>query len=109
MSSSYDPSVPDLDEVAREIAEGQAITDQLTESQAEEQQQVQNYVATREDPRNADQWGIKGVAKELQSSLSGGLQDTASSVTTFGERTVDALSGARKKQSKSEKKHCRIR
>ena len=34
MSSSYDPSVPDLDEVAREIAEGQAITDQLTESQA---------------------------------------------------------------------------
>jgi len=98
MSSSYDPSVPDLDEVAREIAEGQAITDQLTESQAEEQQQVQNYVATREDPRNADQWGIKGVAKELQSSLSGGLQDTASSVTTFGERTVDALSGARKKE-----------
>ena len=43
MSSSYDPSVPDLDEVAREIAEGQAITDQLTESQALEQQQIQNF------------------------------------------------------------------
>ena len=98
MSSSYDPSVPDLDEVAREIAEGQAITDQLTESQALEQQQIQNYVATSEDPRNANQWGIKGVAKELQSSLSGGLQDTASSVTTFGERTIDALSGARQRE-----------
>ena len=98
MSSSYDPSVPDLDEVAREIAEGQAITDQLTESQALEQQQIQNYVATSEDPRNANQWGIKGVAKELQSSLSGGLQDTASSVTTFGERTIDALSGARQQE-----------
>ena len=98
MSSSYDSSIPDLDEVARQVAEANAITDQITESQAEEQRQVENYNATREDPRNADQWGIKGVAKELQSSLSGGLQDTASSVTTFGERTFDAISGARQKE-----------
>ena len=98
MSSSYDPSIPDLDEVARQVAEANAISDQITESQAEEQAQVENYNATREDPRNADQWGIKGVAKELQSSLSGGLQDTASSVTTFGERTFDALSGARQRE-----------
>ena len=30
--------------------------------------------------------------------MSGGLQDTASSVTTFGERTFDALSGARQRE-----------
>ena len=98
MSSSYDSSIPDLDEVARQVAEANEIQDSINESQAEEQRQVENYVATREDPRNADQWGIKGVAKELQSSLSGGLQDTASSVTTFGERTFDALSGARQRE-----------
>ena len=98
MSSSYDPSIPDLDEISRDISEAAEIEDRITESAAEEQRQVQNYVATREDPRNADQWGIKGVAKELQSSLSGGLQDTASSVTTFGERTFDALSGARQRE-----------
>ena len=69
MSSSYDSSMPDVDEVARQVAEANAISDQLTESQAEEQRQVENYNAIREDPRNADQWGIKVVAKELQSSL----------------------------------------
>ncbi len=29
MSSSYDPSIPDLDEVARQVAEANAITDQI--------------------------------------------------------------------------------
>ena len=69
MSSSYDPSIPDLDEVARQVAEANAISDQITESQAEEQRQVENYNATRKDPRNADQWGLKGVAKELGMTL----------------------------------------
>ena len=94
MSSSYDPSIPDLDEISRDISEAAEIEDRITESAAEEQRQVQNYVATREDPRNADRWGIKGVAKELQTRLSGGLQDTASTETTYGERTFDDLSGA---------------
>ena len=30
--------------------------------------------------------------------MSGGVQDTASSVTTFGERTIDALSGERQRE-----------
>jgi len=47
----------------------------------------------QEDPRNQEDWGLKGLLKEGQSILSGGLQDTASSVTTFGERTIDAISG----------------
>ena len=99
MSSSYDTSgSSEIDEIRQDIAEASALSDQISESAATEAQNVQNYNATREDPRNADQWGIKGVAKELQSSLTGGLQDTASSVTTFGERTIDALSGERQRQ-----------
>ncbi len=49
--------------------------------------------ATQEDPRDAEKWGFKALVKEGQSILSGGLQDTASSIATFPERTVDALSG----------------
>ena len=38
-----------------------------------------------DDPRNAEEWGFKALAKEGQSILSGGLQDTASSLATFPE------------------------
>ena len=49
MSSSYDPSIPDLDEISRDISEAAEIENRITESAAEEQRQVQNYTATRED------------------------------------------------------------
>ena len=49
--------------------------------------------AIQKDPRNADTWGAKALIKEGQSILSGGLQDTASSIATFPERTIDAISG----------------
>ncbi len=48
----------------------------------------------REDPRlREDGGGFAGVMKEVQSALSGGLQDTASSFATLPERTVDMFSG----------------
>ena len=50
-------------------------------------------LAQQEDPRNSETWGAKAFIKEGQSILSGGLQDTASSIATFPERTADALSG----------------
>ena len=50
-------------------------------------------VSEQADPRNAETWGAKALIKEGQSILSGGLQDTASSLATFPERTKDALSG----------------
>ena len=53
-----------------------------------------------DDPRNAEEWGFKALAKEGQSILSGGLQDTASSLATFPERTVDALSGEMQREKK---------
>ncbi len=62
----------------------------IQQEQAAEEQQVKDEL---EDPRDANTWGAKALIKEGQSILSGGLQDTASSIATFGERTVDALSG----------------
>ena len=53
----------------------------------------QQAVSEQADPRNAETWGAKALIKEGQSILSGGLQDTASSLATFPERTMDALSG----------------
>ena len=56
-------------------------------------QEEQQAVSEQADPRNAETWGAKALIKEGQSILSGGLQDTASSLATFPERTADALSG----------------
>ena len=75
---------------ARIIAEEQAKSEQ---AQAEQQ-----AVDTQADPRNSDTWGAKALIKEGQSILSGGLQDTASSIATFPERTVDAFSGEMQRQ-----------
>ena len=63
----------------------------------EEQQQAEDV---QFDPRNADTWGAKAFIKEGQSIISGGLQDTASSIATFPERTIDALSGAMSRERK---------
>ena len=62
------------------------------------QQQEQVSKEVQDDPRNAENWGAKALIKEGQSILSGGLQDTASSLATFPERTVDALSGEMQQQ-----------
>ena len=74
---------------------------QLQQVQQEEDEQAK---AELEDPREADQWGLKALAKEGQSILSGGIQDTASSIATFPERTADALTGTmqREKEEKGE-------
>ena len=58
-------------------------------------QQVESQdIQEREDPRTAEGGGgFRGVVKEVQSALSGGLQDTASSIATLPERTVDMFSG----------------
>jgi len=62
-------------------------------SQSRLQQQDVTSKEVQDDPRNANNWGAKALIKEAQSILSGGLQDTASSIVTFPERTLDAVSG----------------
>ena len=53
----------------------------------------QQIVSEQQDPRNKENWGVAGVTKELQSALTGGLQDTASSIQTFPERVIDTFTG----------------
>ena len=68
---------------------------------AEAEQNVEQQALKEQfDPRDAETWGAKALIKEGQSILSGGLQDTASSIATFPERTVDALSGEMQRQRK---------
>ena len=80
-----------LKELEEKDAQKQAVEQEAT--QKEEQ-----ALAQQEDPRNSETWGAKAFIKEGQSILSGGLQDTASSIATFPERTVDALSGEMQEQ-----------
>ena len=49
------------------------------EQQATEEQETK----IEEDPRNQENWGIGAVAEEVKSAVTGGIQDTASSITTF--------------------------
>ena len=80
-----------LKELEEKDAQRQAVEQEAT--QKEEQ-----ALAQQEDPRDSETWGAKAFIKEGQSILSGGLQDTASSIATFPERTVDALSGEMQEQ-----------
>jgi len=86
-------------------AEAEQLTDELQQqldatenAQAQLQQEERVALDQQEDPRNAENWGAKALIKEGQSILSGGLQDTASSIATFPERTIDALSGEMQQQ-----------
>ena len=95
---------------AYQETEAQFAVPELVQNQQEvneqEQQALQQEQLAADDPRNKENWGVGGVAKELQSVLSGGLQDTASSVATFPERTADALSGEMQRE-KEEKGYYR--
>jgi len=70
------------------------------EFQKQDEATEQQALSEQADPRAADEWGLKAVAKELQSVVTGGLQDTASSMMTFPERTADALTGEIQKERK---------
>jgi len=70
------------------------------EFQKQDEETEKQALSEQADPRNADQWGMKAVAKELQSVVTGGVQDTASSMMTFPERTVDALTGEIQRERK---------
>ena len=85
-----------IDELERDD-EGKTFLESLADKASEEGERRRRESAqeqsTQDDPRNSETWGAKALIKEGQSILSGGLQDTASSIATFPERTVDALSG----------------
>mgnify|MGYP003112270250 FL=1 len=95
----YNPTgLPSVEELSAGLEDQIKKEEDLKKAQAQSITSDEQYAAEQEDPRNADTWGIKGLAKEAQSILSGGLQDTASSIATFPERTIDALSGEMKRE-----------
>jgi len=100
MSEKYSVEFDDdtVDFIAQQAERVQSEYAKRQEEQKLEQEQAQAEQQQAEDvqfdPRNEDTWGFKGVLKEGQSIISGGLQDTASSLATFPERTIDALTGA---------------
>jgi hypothetical protein len=108
-----DPNKLSVDGLSEEVQRYGRYLDKASEEQEAEsriqQQQAsteQQAISEQEDPRNAKKWGAKAFGKELVSIGAGGLQDTASSITTFPERTVDALTGEmqREREEKGEYK-----
>ena len=109
MTNSYGYNGVDDEAIDAGITAARDAIDVYTQREQEKQQRQEEEVQAEEqavseqiDPRNAETWGAKALIKEGQSILSGGLQDTASSLATFPERTIDALSGEmqREKQEK---------
>tara|TARA_Y100000816_G_scaffold29993_1_gene19143 strand:+ start:3986 stop:7678 length:3693 start_codon:yes stop_codon:yes gene_type:complete len=109
MTNSYGYDGVDDEAIDAGITAARDAIDIYTQREQEKQQRQEEEVQAEEqavseqvDPRNAETWGAKALIKEGQSILSGGLQDTASSLATFPERTIDALSGEmqREKQEK---------
>ena len=104
MSEKYsiefdDNDLDNLEEEALRISDAYNQRIQAEELSQQAEAQVEQQAADEAyDPRNADTWGAKAFIKEGQSILSGGLQDTASSIATFPERTADALSGEMQRQ-----------
>ena len=98
----YDENKDAIDIIAGKTREAIDEFNQREQARLQAQQQTleteEQAQSEQVDPRNADTWGAKALIKEGQSILSGGLQDTASSLATFPERTIDALSGEMQRQ-----------
>ena len=94
-SPAFDYMADQVNELADTIEDDENAKAQVAKQEEEAEQQA---LSTQEDPRNAEKWGFKALVKEGQSIVSGGLQDTASSATTFAERTKEALDGTMQKE-----------
>ena len=91
----YDPTgFTSTEELEKRLEEDSIKQDKINEAQALAVQQQEEKEQEQIDPRMTnDKWGLKAFAKEGQSILTGGIQDTISSSTTFAERTFDAVTG----------------
>jgi len=96
VDEDYVNYLADLAEQATDEYERREDAQEAAQAQLETDERVAQEV--QDDPRNEENWGAKALIKEGQSILSGGIQDTASSIATFPERTIDALSGEMQEQ-----------
>ena len=99
--NELDPlAVEQTEQLVNEFDQQQIESEATAQAKDTEQAQETQALSEQDDPRNAERWGLNAYVKEAQSILSGGLQDTASSVATFPERTIDAISGEMQKERK---------
>ncbi len=99
--NELDPlAVEQTEQLVNEFDQQQIESEATAQAKNTEQAQETQALSEQDDPRNAERWGLNAYVKEAQSILSGGLQDTASSVTTFPERTIDAISGEMQRERK---------
>ena len=94
----YGLNVPTPDELKFELEEELLKQDKINQARQEQVEEKEQKEAVAEDPRNQENWGFRGLLKEGQSILTGGVQDTLSSTATFAERTYDAFSGEMQKE-----------
>jgi len=94
----YGLNVPTPDELKFELEEELLKQDKINQARQEQVEEKEEKEAVAVDPRNQENWGFRGLLKEGQSILTGGVQDTLSSTATFAERTYDAFSGEMQKE-----------
>ena len=112
MYSGFDPNSIDTDAALQAADEtAQYIEDEENERALREQQvnqlmsEEEQAKAAQKDPRNKEGGGgFKGVVKEFQSAIGGGLQDTASSLVTLPERAIDMFSGEMQEEQETAQK-----
>ena len=90
----------ELQTLAEEEEKNQAL--QIQQQQLLQQQAEQTQAAI-DDPRNQEGGGgVRGFAKEIQTAIGGGIQDTASSIVTLPERAIDMFSGEMQEESQTD-------
>ena len=101
----FDPNQIDTEEMrlqANELADTidqQAQRERQSQELQEGQERREQLVKETKDVRDKkDGGGFKGVLKEAQSAIQGGLQDTASSLITAPERVIDMATGKMARQ-----------
>ena len=95
-----DQAALEFQQLHEEAEQRRALQEQQRSAMQAEEEQAQ---AEFDDPRNKPGGGgFKGVVKEFQSAIGGGLQDTASSVVTLPERAIDMFSGEMKEEQQTD-------
>jgi len=90
-------------ESQKTFEESQQYHENREQNQYEMERQVEQRQREFDDPRNEEGGGgSRGFFKELKSAVTGGVQDTASSLVTLPERAIDMFSGEMVEENKTD-------
>ena len=90
-------------ESQKTFEESQQYHENREQNQNEMERQVEQRQREFDDPRNEEGGGgNRGFFKELKSAVTGGVQDTASSIITLPERAIDMFSGEMVEENKTD-------